>query len=366
MKNIRIRFGTMALPLAVLTGTFLQSCEDHSALHEQNHEAALLAEHMRYDGQVEAKAKKIFKPIGEVAENPDNPITEQKVKLGKILYFDKRLSKDGNISCNSCHNLKTGGVDNLPTSPGDDGTLGDRNSPTVLNAAFHTSQFWDGRAKDVEEQAGMPITNPVEMAIPSKDFLVDRLSGIDMYKQLFAEAFPSASKPLTYDNIQNAIGAFERTLVTPSRFDEYLKGESQALTIAEKRGLKTFMDAGCITCHTGATLGGNMFQKFGLYKDYWDYTLSEHIDEGRFKETKKEADRFIFKVPSLRNIHVTAPYFHDGSVAALEEAVKIMGEVNLNKRLTEEEVSDIMTFLDALTGELPEGVAEEPKELAGI
>lgn len=352
-----LSFGVLAL---------LASCGDHSETHIQNQNAAEFAKHMQLDAQVGEKAKKIFQPIAGVAENPDNAITPQKVKLGKVLYFDKRLSKEGNISCNSCHNLSTGGVDNLPFSPGDDGGLGGRNSPTVLNAAFHATQFWDGRAKDVEEQAGMPILNPVEMAIPNEAFLIDRLRQIDLYKSLFAEAFPGQSAPITYDNLKKAIAAFERTLVTPSRFDEYLAGESKALTIAEKQGLKTFIESGCITCHNGATLGGNSFQKFGQFKDYWHYTDSENVDEGRFAETKVEADKFMFKVPSLRNIHETGPYFHDGSVADLSEAVSIMAEINLNKKLTEEEVNDIVTFLKSVSGELPEGVTETPKELAAL
>lgn len=353
--------------LSIVAGTaFFAGCSDHSELNEQNRQTALTGEHMRYDGMIAEKARKIFQPLEAVAENPENPITEEKVSLGKMLYFDKRLSKDGNISCNSCHNLKTGGVDNLPFSPGDDGSLGGRNSPSTLNAAFHSAQFWDGRMKDVEEQAGGPILNPIEMAIPSKEFLEDRLKGVDMYQDMFAAAFPGESSPITYWNVQQAIAAFERTLVTPSRFDDYLAGDSKALTIAEKKGLKTFMESGCITCHNGSTVGGNSFQKFGQFKEYWHYTGSENVDYGRFDVTENEADKFIFKVPSLRNIHKTAPYFHDGSVEDLGEAVGIMAEINLREKLSEEEVESILTFLEALSGELPEGVAETPKELASM
>ncbi|MFM1877072.1 MAG: hypothetical protein RL266_2809 [Bacteroidota bacterium] len=357
---------TFKFSIIIGSVVLLSSCGDHSETHLQNQNAAEFAEHMRLDAQVAEKAKKIFQPLAAVAENPENSVTPEKVKLGKVLYFDKRLSKEGNISCNSCHNLATGGVDNLSFSPGDDGGLGGRNSPTVLNAAFHATQFWDGRAKDVEEQAGMPILNPVEMAIPNEEFLIERLSGIDLYKELFAEAFPGQGAPINYDNLRKAIAAFERTLVTPSRFDDYLKGESKALTIAEKEGLKTFMDAGCITCHNGSMLGGNSFQKFGQFKDYWHYTGSKSIDEGRFAETKNEADKFLFKVPSLRNIHATGPYFHDGSVDELSEAISIMAEINLKKKLSEKEVKDIVTFLKSVSGELPEGVAEAPKELAAL
>jgi len=360
MKRIVPTFAAFAFLL-------FYGCGDHSETHKINHDAAQFAEHMRMDGQVAEKAKKIFQPISNApVENPENPITEEKVKLGKMLYFDKRLSKDGNISCNSCHNLASAGVDNLPTSPGDNGGFGERNSPTVLNAAHHFLQFWDGRNKDVEEQAGGPILNPVEMAIPSKDFLVDRLSGVDMYKDMFASAYPESSSPITYLNVQKAIAAFERTLVTPSRFDDYLNGESQALTIAEKEGLKTFMDAGCITCHNGKMLGGNSFQKFGQFKEYWHYTGSEHVDYGRFAVTNNEADKFMFKVPSLRNIHETGPYFHDGSVEELAEAVNIMAEINLRERLSDEEVESILTFLGSLSGDIPEEAKHAPKELASL
>ncbi|MBL4587045.1 MAG: cytochrome-c peroxidase, partial [Flavobacteriales bacterium] len=297
------------------------------------------------------------------APNADNPITAEKLRLGKMLYFDTRLSKDGNISCNSCHNLSTFGVDNLATSPGDAGENGERNSPTVLNAALHNSQFWDGRAKDVEEQAGMPITNPVEMAIPSEDFLVERLSAIQLYQELFASAYPDRKNAITYDNIENSIAVFERKLITPSKFDDYLNGAADALNLKEKQGLKTFLDVGCVSCHMGSLFGGMIFQKFGVYDDYWEHTGSEKIDNGRFKVTGNESDKYMFKVPSLRNIAKTYPYFHDGSVADLGEAVKIMAKVNLNKDLTELETDNLVAFLSTLTGELPSELSSVPAEL---
>jgi len=299
------------------------------------------------------KAQKYFAVIPETADNPDNKVTVPKVKLGKILYNDTRLSLEGNISCNSCHNLATYGVDNLPTSPGDAGNNGTRNSPTVFNSAFHFAQFWDGREKDVEAQAGGPVLNPVEMNIPSEEFLVKRLSADKNYRQLFAEAFPDEEKPLTFKNITYAIAAFERELITPSRFDNYLKGDENALNTEEKKGLETFMNVGCITCHTGALLGGNMFQKFGLYDDYRKYTNSKEIDDGRMMITKNESDKYLFKVPSLRNIDKTYPYFHDGSVEKLEDAVKIMAKLELNKDLSKKESKEIVTFLASLTGNVP-------------
>ncbi len=275
------------------------------------------------------------------------------IDLGQSLYFDKRLSKNETISCNSCHNLQTAGVDNLPNSPGDDGRNGDRNSPTVLNAALHKSQFWDGRAKDVHEQAGMPIMNPIEMGIPSKDFLVNRLKGIEEYRTKFSKAFPESSNPITYDNLQKAISLFEHQLLTPSRVDQYLAGKSDALTIKEKKGMLAFALNQCTQCHNGALVGGGPLQKFGVHQDYWTLTGSKHIDKGRFNVTNDELDLYKFKPPSLRNIAQTGPYFHDGSVADLKEAIHIMGKAQLDRDLSDDQVESIEAFLNALTGDLP-------------
>jgi cytochrome c peroxidase len=305
-------------------------------------------------------AKALFSPLQGVAENPDNPITPEKVLLGQTLYFEKRMSKEGNISCNSCHNLDTYGVDNEPTSLGDGGERGGRNSPTVLNAAYHFTQFWDGRAKDVEEQAGGPILNPIEMSMPDQEFVIKRLQGIQGYRELFAKAFPGEKDPINYGNIQKSIAAFERKLITPSRFDEYLLGYEAALTPAEKKGLQTFINTGCTACHTGTVLGGSMYQKFGLVGNYWDFTKSAKVDNGRFLVTKNESDKFLFKVPSLRNIEKTHPFFHDGSVASLDEAVKIIAKLQLNRDLSPQEVQEIVTFLKTLTGTVPADLAKAP------
>lgn len=346
----------------VLASVILFACGDAHKKSEQK-EAVQNQESLQLEEEVGKKARMFFQPIGGSAESEDNALSEAKVKLGKILYYDKRLSVNDDISCNSCHNLNTFGVDNLPVSPGDKGQKGSRNSPTVLNAAFHTSQFWDGRAKTIEEQAGMPILNPVEMAVPDEKFLEKKLRGIDLYQSLFAEAFAGEKEPITYPNITKAIGAFERTLITTAPFDEYLNGNIEALSLEEKKGLKVFMDAGCNSCHSGPLLGGQMLQKFGMFHDYWEFTKSKNIDEGRFAVTGQEADKFMFKVPSLRNIAKTYPYFHDGSVEKLEDATRIMAKVNLNKDLSPEEISSISKFLNTLTGELPEGVKEVPQEL---
>ena len=306
------------------------------------------------------KAAVFFAVLPESAPNEANPATEAKITLGQALYFDNRLSKENNISCNSCHNLATYGVDNLPTSPGDDGTLGSRNSPTVLNAALHIAQFWDGRAKDVEEQAGGPILNPVEMAMPDEAFVMNRLKGIAGYNELFTAAYPEDDDPFTYQNLQNAIGAFERQLLTPSRFDKYVAGDESALTAAEQKGLQTFIDQGCITCHMGSLVGGSMYQKLGLFGSYKEMTGAGNDDLGRYEVTKNESDKYIFKVPSLRNVEKTAPYFHDGGVKELTEAVKIMGKLQLNKDITDAQAAEIVTFLKALTGEVPEKYKTAP------
>ncbi|MCC7051428.1 MAG: cytochrome-c peroxidase [Bacteroidia bacterium] len=338
---------------AISTSIVLYSCGNGKTEKTENNSASTEESiSAQYDDTLKSKLS-VFAALPATAVNNDNTSTPQKIALGQRLYFDKQLSKDGNISCNSCHNLTGYGVDNLPTSPGDAGKNGDRNSPTVLNAALHNSQFWDGRAKDVEEQAGMPILNPVEMAIPSKQFLIDRLSKIADYQKLFKEAFPDEKQPLSYDNLQKAIASFERQLLTPDRFDKYLAGDTKALTIEEKKGLNTFIKVGCTACHNGAAIGGNIFQKFGISGNYWDYTKSKKIDEGRFSVTKQEADKYQFKVPSLRNIEKTSPYFHDGSVESLENAVEIMAKTQLNYQLSVGEKESIVAFLKSLTGELP-------------
>lgn len=291
--------------------------------------------------------KAAFVPLPSTADSPQNPVTPAKVALGKKLYNDTRFSQDKDLSCNSCHNLNTYGVDNEPTSPGHKGKRGNRNSPSVYNAALHIAQFWDGRAATVEQQALGPILNPGEMAMASEAQVLERLKADAKTVAEFKEAFPGESDPVTYQNVGKAIGAFERTLVTPSRFDAYLQGDTTALTAEEIKGAQTFLQTGCIACHNGATLGGLMYQKLGLVKPY------PTTDLGRFEHTKSESDKYFFKVPSLRNIEKTGPYFHDGSVKTLEEAVKLMGSHQLGKDLSDEDVSEIVIFLRALTGPLP-------------
>lgn len=274
-------------------------------------------------------------------------------QLGHKLYFDKRLSKNHDISCNTCHDLARYGVDNEPTSPGHKGQRGTRNSPTSLNAAGHFVQFWDGRAQDVEEQALGPILNPVEMGVPNEEAALAVLRSIPEYTSAFDAAFPGEG--LTWTNVGKAIGAFERKLVTPSRFDAFLKGDATALSADEQRGLSTFVATGCTACHSGALLGGTTYQKLGLVKPWPGIS-----DKGRADVTNAEADVHFFKVPSLRNIAKTGPYFHDGKVASLDEAVTLMARHQLGKELEPAAVKDIVTFLNALTGEVPAELAKEP------
>jgi cytochrome c peroxidase len=297
----------------------------------------------------------IFKALPPVMDAAANPVSEDKVVLGRMLYYDARLSKGQDVSCNSCHELNKYGVDNQPVSDGHKGQKGTRNAPTVYNAAGHFVQFWDGRAPTVEEQAKGPILNPVEMAMPDQKRVLTVLNSMPEYVEAFKKAFPGEKDPVTYDNLAKAIGAFERKLVTVSRWDKYLGGDQAALSEEEKAGLNKFLDVGCQSCHNGVYLGGSMFQKLGLVKP-WDNAN----DPGRFAVTKQEADRMVFKVPTLRNIEKTAPYYHDGSIATLEEAVRRMADHQLGRVLSKEEVDSIVTFLKALTGELPTEYIKEP------
>ncbi len=304
--------------------------------------------------ELQTKAKTFFGQLPEVAENPNNPITPEKLALGKALYFDPILSKNKTQSCNTCHDLATYGVDNKQFSPGDGkGTLGGRNAPTTLNAALHVAQFWDGRAPDVEAQAGGPVLNPVEMGMGSEKEAITRVAADPKYKDLFAKAFPDSKDPISWDNLTKAIAAFERKLITPSKFDDYLAGNDTILNTQEKNGLKLFIERGCIACHTGPALGGGTFQKFGVYGDYWKETKSAKVDEGKSAVSKKAEEKNFFKVPSLRNITKTYPYFHDGSIADIKEAVRIMGKLQLNQELKPEEINDIVAFFETLTGTVP-------------
>ncbi|MCA9650431.1 MAG: c-type cytochrome [Myxococcales bacterium] len=309
------------------------------------------------------KAKEQFSPLPEAVESRNNPITEEKVTLGRMLYFDPRLSKGGDIACATCHDLEAFGVDvreegghRLATSLGFQGQKGDRNAPTVYNAGLYLAQFWDGRSPDLEDQAKGPVLNPVEMAMPDEATVVATLKAVPGYVEAFATAFPGQPDPITYDNMAKAIGAFERQLMTPGPFDDFLAGKLTALDEQQLAGLDLFMNAGCIQCHTGPAVGGTMFQKLGTVKPWEGVT-----DEGRFKITKAEADKLVFKVPSLRNITKTGPYLHDGSITSLEDMVQKMATHQLAKgELTPDELSSMIAFLGSLEGRLPEEYIAKP------
>jgi len=295
-------------------------------------------------------------PLTAMSEAPKEPIQPIKaakvtnpklVELGQKLYFDPRLSKSGFISCNSCHNLSMGGTDNLRTSIGHNWTKGPINSPTVLNSSLNLAQFWDGRAADLKAQAAGPIANPGEMAF-THELAVDMLKSIPGYVSEFKSAFNH--NKLTIEEVTLAIAAFEETLVTPnSRFDKWLKGDKKALSKQELAGYNLFKNSGCVACHNGPAVGGNSFQKMGLVEPY----KAESDAQGRVAVTGKDSDRFNFKVPTLRNVELTYPYFHDGGAATLTEAVDIMGRLQLGKKFTKEENASIVAFLKTLTGEQP-------------
>ena len=306
--------------------------------------------------QVDAAKLALFQPLPEVMASESNPITEAKVSLGRMLFHETRLSVAGDISCNTCHLLDQFGAEPRRVSVGHEGQEGTRNSPSVYNAAGQIAQFWDGREPTVEAQAKGPILNPIEMAMPNEQAVIDRLAAIPEYVQQFQAAFPSDTPAMTYDNLAKAIGAFERKLVTPAPFDAFLKGDATALTDLQKRGLNTFLDVGCITCHMGPYLGGNLIHKLGLLKPWPDTT-----DQGRFEATGQDADRMMFKVPSLRNVAKTAPYFHDGREADLGEASRRMAEHQLGRNLDAQQIVAILAFFDALTGEIPTDYIQAPK-----
>ncbi|MGA7617314.1 MAG: cytochrome c peroxidase [Thermoanaerobaculia bacterium] len=269
------------------------------------------------------------------------------VALGRKLYFDSRLSINGTQSCNSCHRLDEGlaGVDHLRTSLGAEGKPGARNAPTVLNAGFNFVQFWDGRAANLEEQAKGPMLNPVEMAMPDEATLVARVRQAPEYARSFREAYGPRNATITFDRIVGAIAAFERTLRTHDRFDDFQNGQLNALTAKEKAGLRLFMKEGCASCHRGPLVGGNIYQKIGMVHPY------PTSDQGRYEVTHRNLDRFVFKVPSLRNVALTAPYFHDGAIPNLDTAVEKMAWHQLGKKLTAAQREEIVAFLGSLSDE---------------
>jgi len=332
--------------IALATGATLLGAEDN--------EDALLA-----------RAQQQFKPLPADASTPDRPITPERVALGRALFFETRVSTDGKGSCGGCHNSFLYGTDALPRSVGVGGKIIPRNAPTVFNTALQFVQHYGGNRADVEEQAVKALVSPLAYGNKDYDAAEARMRSLP-YREMFVKAFPGESEPVTAKNWGLAVGAFERTLITPAPFDRYLKGDKAALSAQAKQGLDKFMAFGCSGCHSGATVGGQMFQKFGLTQDYWTLTGSQEIDifkgrdKGKFQDSKNEADAFIFKVQQLRNVAMTPPYFHDGSVAELGDAVRIMGKLQLGRDLGDADISDIKAFLESLTGEAPAQFAATP------
>ena len=292
-----------------------------------------------------SRANRFFSPLPQTMPGSEND-TPERIALGRKLYFEKRLSINDKQSCASCHILENGfaGVDNLPTSPGAKGDMGTRNSPTVLNAGWQDSQFWDGRAEDLVEQAKGPILNPIEMGMPDEQTVENKIRKITEYQNDFTKVFPGEKQAITYQNIAEAIAAFERTLITPGRFDDFMNGDATALNEVEQRGLKAFMKLDCKSCHDGKLLGGESYEPLGKENPY-----ENQADQGMYTLTKDEDDRMFFKVAQLRNVALTAPYFHDGKIETLDEAVRKMGRLQLDEELTDQQVSDIVSFLKALT-----------------
>lgn len=304
----------------------------------------------------------------------DNAQSVAKIELGKKLYFDPRLSKDGNISCNSCHNVMAGGDDDSSFSVGHKGQFGGRNAPTVWNSSYNTVQFWDGRAVSLEEQAKGPLTNPVEMAMEGHDVVVSRVKGYPQYVEEFTKVF-GKNNPVTIDNLAKAIASFERTLVAyNSPYDKFKAGNKKAMSALAQQGMKLVEEVGCTACHSGVNFNGGenvkmgegFYQKFPTFEDSAiekQYAFSK--DLGRYEVTKNADDKNMWRVPTWRNIEVTAPYFHNGSVKTLDEAVRVMAKLQLDKVLKPEETKAIVAFLNSLTGEFPKVTAPKLPELSG-
>ena len=341
----------MFAPLGALLAIGTSACREKDTSADV---AAELAKSATNIPKVEARKEfnprllRRFQPARETINSNDVAPTSEQIELGRMLYHEKRLSKSQELSCNSCHQLDRYGVDSQKTSSGHKGQRGGRNAPTVYHAAANFEQFWDGRSSDVEQQALGPIMNPIEMAAPSEEYVVKVLESMPEYVAAFKHAFPGEKNPIAFANVGKAIGAFERKLTTRSRWDEYLEGNLAALNQQEVEGLKLFTNLGCMVCHTGELLGGSMYEKVGTVEPW-----PNQDDQGRFGVTQRDGDRMMFKVPTLRNISETAPYFHDGRGDNIEQAVTMMGKHQLGLELDKPEVDAIVAWLRTLKGNLP-------------
>jgi cytochrome c peroxidase len=306
------------------------------------------------------RARELFQPLPRDMATPEFPISRERASLGRLLFFDPRFSVDGNVGCATCHQPALYGTDSRPRSIGVRNRPHPRHAPTVLNAAIQFVIHWRGDRVNVEDQATQALLSPITSGQPDDAALLARVIKIPGYAEKFKTAFPGDLEPVTRRNMAIAIGAFERTLMTPSPFDAYLNGDTNALSATEQTGLEKFIQIGCTACHNGVGFGGGMYQKFGVVEDYWKVTGSEPIDKGRADVTNDNADLYVFRVPSLRNVAMIPPYFHDGSVATLPQAVKVMARVQLGTELGDEEVGEIVAFLGSLTGSLPQDFATVP------
>jgi cytochrome c peroxidase len=322
--------------------------------------AILLTPAAAQDPGLLKQARAIFEPLPKDMATAEFSITRERVELGRYLFFDPRLTIDANMSCSSCHQPAFYGTDTLPKPTGVKQRLHPRHVPTNLNAGTSFIIHWRGDRTNLEDQVFQALTSPITSGQPDEQAVIDRLTRIPGYAPLFKAAFPDEPQPMTLRNIAKAVGAYERTLVTPSPFDAYLGGNQEALLPAAKTGLKKFINTGCVACHNGVGIGGGMYQKFGVVEDYWKATGSDPIDKGRFDLTKNPDDMYVFRVAGLRNVAMTPPYFHDGSVATLPEAVKVMARVQLGVMLSDDDIRDIVAFLESLTGGLPANFTTAP------
>ncbi len=317
------------------------------------------AEEQAADDGLGKHARHIFAPLPDNFATQSRPVKPEQAELGRMLFYEPRASVDGTTSCSRCHLAAQYGTDGLPKSHGARDKILKRNAPTVFNAAIQFKAHWDGVNDDVEMQAHRSLTGP-GFGNPDSQSGLARLRAITGYTELFQRAFPGDKELVTLAQWETAIGAYERTLVSPSRFDDYLRGKSEALSPAERQGLQKFISVGCAECHLGAGVGGTKFEKFGVVSDYWTETKSRDLDEGRFDVTHDANDKYVFKVPGLRNVARTPPYFHDGSVERLEDAVQIMAKVQIGETLSEPDLRSIVTFLECLTGPIPANFRQAP------
>ena len=313
------------------------------------------------DDDLMQQARALFKPLPADFGDAQHPLSPERVALGKMLFFDPRVSLDGTTNCAKCHQPFLYGADGLSKAIGVKDRTGRRNAPTVLNTALQLSQHWNGDRADVEDQAMKALLGPASFGNPDYPAAMAKLAAIPGYRPSFEKVFPSEKEPVTPENWAKAIGAYVRTLASPSPFDSYLKGEAGALSAREQSGLRKFIANGCAGCHNGVGVGGAMYAKFGVFEDYSKATGSKTLDPGRIEVTKDPGDQHVFKVPPLRNVAKTPPYFHDGSVESLPEAVRIMARIQLGKTLSDGDVGDIVAFLGSLTGTLPRDFVTMPE-----